>query len=121
MRNFRERWLGRVHIGTTLTALMYDLPPILKRLRADHPRIDLVITNMPTRNTVESIIQNTIDFGLVTLPVKSALLKITPLRRQLCVAILRVAMQNVPDEITPDYLAQQPLVLEHEHGAVTRS
>jgi DNA-binding transcriptional LysR family regulator len=118
MRRFRDGWLGRVHIGTTLTALMYDLPPILRRLRADHPTIDIVITNMPTRNIVESIIQNTIDFGLGTLPVKSAQLRITPLRPQTCVAILPAATQNVPDEITPDYVAQQALVLEQERGAV---
>ena len=73
MRGMRDGWLGRVHIGSTLTALMYDLPPILRRLRADHPRIELVITNMATRDTVESIVQSTIDFGLVTLPIKSAL------------------------------------------------
>jgi DNA-binding transcriptional LysR family regulator len=118
MRGLREGWLGRVHIGSTLTALMYDLPPILRRLRADHPRIELVITNMATRDTVENIIQNTIDFGLVTLPVKSALLRVTPLRPQVCVAILPAATRDIPDEITPQYVARQPLVLEHERGAV---
>src|SRR5579872_6543482 len=30
MRRFRDGWLGRVHIGTTLTALTYQLPPILR-------------------------------------------------------------------------------------------
>ena len=49
MRRFRDGWLGRVHIGTTLTALMYELPPVLRELRSAHPRIDLVVTNMATR------------------------------------------------------------------------
>ncbi|HZS82457.1 MAG TPA: LysR family transcriptional regulator [Stellaceae bacterium] len=118
MRGLRDGWFGRVHIGATLTALMYDLPPVLKRLRAEHPQIEVVITNMPTRDTVEQIAQNTIDFGLVTLPVKSALLKATPLRAQRCVAILPAATPDVPDEVTPAYLARHPLVLEHERGAV---
>jgi DNA-binding transcriptional LysR family regulator len=118
MRSLRDGWLGRVHIGTTLTALMYDLPPILRSLRTDHPTIDLVVTNMPTRDTVEHIIQNTIDFGLVTLPIKSTLLRATPLRRQVCVAILPATTRNVPDEVTPRYVAGQSLVLEHERGAV---
>ena len=118
MRRFRDGWLGRVHIGTTLTALIYDLPPILRTLRRAHPGIDLVVTNMPTLDSVEKIIQNTIDFALVTLPVKSSQLKITPLRGETLVAILPASTKNVPDEITPDYVARQPLVLEHERGAV---
>jgi DNA-binding transcriptional LysR family regulator len=118
MRRLRDGWLGSVHIGTTLTGLMYDLPPVLKRLRADHPKIDLMVTNTSTRDCVESVIQNTLDFGLVTLPVKSPLLTVTPLRLQLCVAILPATTRDIPDEITPDYVAQQSLVLEHNRGAV---
>ena len=118
MRHFRDGWLGRVHIGTTLTALMYELPPVLRELRASHPRVDLVVTNMSTLDSVERIISNTIDLALVTLPVKPAQLKITPLRLQELVAILPAGAKNVPDRITPEYVAQQSLVLEHERGAV---
>ncbi len=118
MRRFRDGWLGRVHIGTTLTALTYELPPVLRELRLAHPGIDLVVTNMATRDTVEKILENTVDFGLVTLPVKQAGLRITPLRAETLVAILPAGTKNIPDEITPDYVARQPLVLEHERGAV---
>ncbi|MGE5203945.1 MAG: LysR family transcriptional regulator [Acidobacteriota bacterium] len=118
MRGLRDGWLGRVRISTTLTALMYDLPPILRRLRTEHPKIDLAITNMSTRDTIENVIQNTIDLGLVTLPVKSSLLTVTPLRPQVCVAIFPKSTRDVPDEVTPQYVARQPLVLEHERGAI---
>jgi len=118
MRRFRDGWLGRVHIATTLTALTYVLPPTLRDLRLAHPGIDLVVTNMATRDTVDRIIENKVDFGLVTLPVKQTGLRITPLRAEKLVAILPATMKNVPDVVTPDYVAQQPLVLEHERGAV---
>ncbi len=118
MRGLRDGWLGRVHISATLTALMYDLPPALRRLRIDHPRIELTVTNMSTRDSVEKLIQGTVDFGLVTLPVKSALLRATPLRAQTCVAILPAGGRDVPDEVTPEYAARQSLVLEHDRGAV---
>lgn len=118
MRGLRDGWLGRVRIGSTMTALMYDLPPILRRLRTDNPGIELVVTNMSTRDAIENIIQNAIDLALVTLPIKSALLKTTALRPQLCVAILPAATRDVPDEITPQYVARQPLVIEHDRGAV---
>src|SRR5215469_5173202 len=65
MRLFREGWLGRVHIGTTLTALTYELPPILRKIRTEYPGIDLLVTNMPTRDSIENIIKNTIDIALV--------------------------------------------------------
>lgn len=118
MRGLRDGWLGRVHISCTLTALMYDLPPVLRRLRTDHPRIELMVTNMSTRDSIEQVIQGTVDLALVTLPVKSALLRATPLRAQTCVAILPASTRDVPDEVTPEYAARQPLVLEHDRGAV---
>lgn len=118
MRRFRDGWLGSVHIGTTLTALMYELPAVLRKLRADHPGIDLQITNMPTRQTVEQIIQNKIDLGLVTLPIKTTQLRVTPLRPETLVAIFPADTRNIPDEVTPEYAARQSLVLEHTLGAV---
>jgi DNA-binding transcriptional LysR family regulator len=118
MRRFRDGWLGRVHIGTTLTALMYELPPVLRELRSAHPRVDLVVTNMATRISVERILDNTIDLALVTLPVKSEQLKVTPLRAQMLVAIFPTGTKDVPATVTPEYVARQPLVLEHDQGAV---
>ena len=118
MRGLRDGWLGRVRIAATLTALMYDLPPILRQIRIDHPKIDLAITNLPTRDMVESLILGEIELGLATLPVKSSVLTVTPLRPQLCVAILPRSTANIPAEITPQYAARQPLVLEHARGAL---
>jgi DNA-binding transcriptional LysR family regulator len=118
MRRFRDGWLGRVHIGTTLTALTYVLPPVLRGLRTQYPNIDLVLTNMATRDTVEKLLGSEIDFGLVTLPIKPGPFIVTPLRAETCVAILPAGTPNVPDIITPSYVAQQSLVLEHDKGAV---
>ncbi|MCW5746550.1 MAG: LysR family transcriptional regulator [Alphaproteobacteria bacterium] len=120
MRGFRQGWIGRVHIGTTLTALTYALPPILRRLRQDRPDIELLITNMATCDTVEGVIQNTIDLGLVTLPVDDPRLRITPLRPENLVAILPAGTPEIPDVVTPAYAAQHPLVLEHGRGAVNK-
>lgn len=117
MRRFRDGWLGRVHIGTTLTALTYQLPPILRQIRMKYPGIDLLVTNMPTRDSVESILKNVIDIALVTLPVKEPRLRITPLRPEMLVAILPADTKEVPDVVTPAYAARQPLVLEHVRGA----
>src|SRR6195256_5479235 len=113
MRRFREGWTGRVRVGTTLTTMIYRLPPILRGVRLDHPGIDLVVTNAPTPNSVENIIQNRIDLGLVNLPVqKKKQLKITPLCPEVLVAIFPVGTRDIPDEITPGYVARQNLLVE---------
>jgi DNA-binding transcriptional LysR family regulator len=113
MRRYREDWTGRVHVGMTLTAMIYRLPPILRRVRLDHPGIDLVVTNAPTQTTVENIIHNRIDLGLVNLPVEKRQLKVTPLCPEVLVAIFPVGTRDVPDEITPGYVARQNLLVEH--------
>lgn len=118
MRQFRDGWVGIVRVSTTNSALMYDLPPILRYLRAHHPGIDLHVTNMPTRESVEQIIENRVDLALVTLPVANKHLRITPLREQKLVAIMPAGTRDLPDEIVPSYVAGQPLVIEHTRGAV---
>ena len=117
MRRIRDGWIGRVHIGSTLTGLMYLLPPVLKKLHTTHPGIDLLMTNSPTNKMVEAVSCNEMDIGLVTLPVEDNRITIRPLRVEPMVAILPAATRNVPKEITPDYVATKFLVLET--GAVS--
>ncbi|MFM9846470.1 MAG: LysR family transcriptional regulator [Hyphomicrobiaceae bacterium] len=111
-RRFRDGWVGRVQVGTGLTALMYLLPPALKKIRTEHPGIELLVRNITTRAIVDAVLQNTIDLGVVTLPIEEPNLRITPLYEERLVAILPRDMRNSPREITPDFLAGQSLILE---------
>jgi DNA-binding transcriptional LysR family regulator len=117
MQRFCEGWIGHVHVGTTLSAMTYRLPPILRRLRLDHPGIDLVVTNTPTSKSVENILQNQIDLALVNLPVEDKQLQITPLCTESMVAIFPAGTRDVPEEITPEYAARQPLLVEQPSSA----
>jgi DNA-binding transcriptional LysR family regulator len=117
MRRFRKGWLGRVRVGTMLTALTYRLPPILQRLRADHPDIELVVNNMPTQDAVANVLQNKIDLGLDALPVENKQLKVTPLCGEMLVAILPRDTRGVPDQVTPAYVARQNLLTEHTRSS----
>ena len=118
MRRAREGWLGRVRIGTTLTALTYQLPPVLRKVRMEYPGIDLIVTQLSTRDSIDSVLKNTTDLALVRLPVKEPHLHITPLRPEQLVAILPADTEQVPDIVTPDFAARQSLILEHREGAV---
>ena len=117
MRRFREGWIGRVQIGAALTALMYLLPPVLQKLHAEHPEIDLYVHNAPTRSMVDSVLRNELDIGLVTLPIADKSLEITPLYQENMVAILPTSLRDIPDQVTPEYVVRQLMVLEF--GAVS--
>lgn len=118
MRQYRDGWVGRVRIGTTNTALMYLLPPLLRRLSLDHAGIELHVTNLPTRDSVEAILRNTIDLALVTLPVDQAQLLVTPLRRDRMLAIFPAGRPDIPDVVTPNFVLSQAVLMEHTRAAV---
>jgi DNA-binding transcriptional LysR family regulator len=61
---------------------------------------------------VNGVLRNELDIGLVTLPIEESRLAITPLHVEPMVAILPASTRNIPDRITPDYVAGQFLVLE---------
>ena len=117
MRRFREGWIGRVRISMTLTSMIYRLPPILRKIRLDHPGIDLIITNTPTPTSVENIIHNRIDLALVNLPVQKKQLKMTTLCAEEMVAIFPADTRNVPDVITPIDVARYNLLVEQHSSA----
>jgi DNA-binding transcriptional LysR family regulator len=117
MRRYREGWIGRVRVGTTVTAMTYALPPILRRLRLEHPGIDLLVNNMPTPDSVEKVLRNELDLALVTLPVANRQLRITPLRVEMLVAILAPGTPDVPDEVDADYAVRHALLIEHTRSA----
>jgi DNA-binding transcriptional LysR family regulator len=112
MRRHKDGRLGRVHIGTGVTALMYLLPPVLRRLRTDRPEIELLITTGTTDGIVEQMLANRIDLGLVTLPVDVRAFQLIPIRRDPLLAIFPASERNLPAAITASELAKRPLILE---------
>jgi DNA-binding transcriptional LysR family regulator len=116
MRRFRDGQVGQVHVGTSLTAMVYRLPPIVRKLRVEYPGIDVILANMPTQNSIERIIANTLDLALVTGAVDNAALHATPLLQEAMVAILPADTRGVPEEISPEYIARQPLILLMEQA-----
>ncbi|UEM02893.1 LysR family transcriptional regulator [Skermanella rosea] len=113
MRRHREGWLGRVRIGTGATYLAYFFTPILRKLREQHPNIELVITVGTTQGIVDGMLRNEIDIGAVTLPVDERLFEVTYIRSDPMQAVLPTSYPDIPETVTPDYMARQPLILEY--------
>src|SRR5215510_1918031 len=54
MRRFGDGWLGRVRVGTSMTVLMYLLPPILRQLKTDHPQLEINLKAGLSATTLQS-------------------------------------------------------------------
>ena len=118
MRRHRDGWLGRVRIGSSTTALIYHLPPVLRALRTEHPNIELIVTTGTTSGVVERILRNEIDLGVVSLPISERLLDVVPLKSEPLVAIFSSRVSDVPAHVTPPFLLQHPLLLEFARAHV---
>jgi DNA-binding transcriptional LysR family regulator len=118
MRRHRDGWLGQVRIGSSTTALIYHLPPVLARLRREHPNIELVVRTGTTTGVVERLLRNETDLGVVSLPVSDRLLDVVPLKSEPMVAIFAEHAENVPDMVTPQDLLQHTLILEDTRAHV---
>ena len=118
MRRHRDGGLGQVRIGSSTTALIYHLPPVLQDLRKRHPNIELVVTTGTTNGVVERMLRNEIDLGVVSLPISERLLQVVPLRSEPLVAIFSANIRDVPARVTPRFLLQHPLLLEYARAHV---
>lgn len=114
VRQHKEGTAGRVHIGTGPTALVYLLPPAVRRLRDSHPDIELVITSGTTHTISEGLLSNVLDLGFTALPVDSKELDVVPVRTDPMVAILPATDRAIPDKLTPADVARRSLILEYQ-------
>jgi len=79
MRRFGDGWLGRVRVGTSMTLLMYVLPPILRQLKTDHPQLEINLKTGLTTTTLQMLKINALDLGLCALPVEDPAFETVPL------------------------------------------
>lgn len=109
---------GRVRLGTGATACIFLLPPILKALRKALPDVEITVTTGNTAELAKAIEANTLDIGLLTLPLSGRMFEITPVLDDAFVLAAPPAMA-LPARITPAQLADRPVIL-FEPGGNTR-
>ncbi len=123
LRRYRDGWLGRVRIGTGAATLAYRLLPLIKRLRQEHPTLELAASTGMTEDVIEALRENRIDLALLTLPAPTTGLVVeTLLDEPLVVAIGRgeAAMAaSLPARPAAADLARYELIVESLRGGVT--
>jgi DNA-binding transcriptional LysR family regulator len=121
MRRFSDGWLGRVRIGTSMTLLMYLLPPILRKLKRDHPQLELNLKSGFTATTLQMLKTNALDLGLCAIPIEDPAFDVVPLFKDELVAIMPTELGDVPKKVTPAFLSRCPLILGSEGSALRRT
>jgi len=63
---------GRLRVGTSDTVCLYLLPSVVQAFRREYPAVEIHLTNRPSREVVALLIEGSIDFGIISLPVNEA-------------------------------------------------
>src|SRR5947208_2459287 len=121
MRRFDDGWLGRVRVGTSMTVLMYLLPPILRQLKTDHPQLEINLKAGLTARTLQMLKTNALDLGLCAIPIEDPRFETVPLFKDELVAILPAELGRVPRKVTPQFLSRCPLILGSPEAALRRT
>ena len=114
VHHHKEGAAGRVHLGTGPTALVYLLPPVLRKVRDAHPNIEIVVTTGTTHSIADALLSNEIDIGFTALPVDTKELDTVPVRTDPMVAILPGTDHSIPARVTPADVASRTLILEYQ-------
>jgi DNA-binding transcriptional LysR family regulator len=103
-----------------MTVCLYVFPPLLKRLRREHPQLDVRLTVATAVQSVAAIRAGRVDAGFLTLPVEESDLVTVPALRE---ELLLVTTPSHPlarrRRVTAGDLDRQPFVL-FETGSATR-
>jgi DNA-binding transcriptional LysR family regulator len=121
LQQVRGRVAGRLAVGTGATASTYLLPPLLKRLHARHPDLELTVVTGNSADMVAAVAATRLDVAVVTLPVGGPALSVTPLMPDPLVAIASPSKEwRRRRTLTAAELARHPLILYERGGTVRR-
>ncbi|MEJ8849040.1 LysR family transcriptional regulator [Variovorax rhizosphaerae] len=102
---------GRVRVGASTGAIAHLLPPALERLARDHPGIDVNVQVLTSNDSMARLAAGSLDLAVVALPQAPVRgVHVTPLRREPVVAFLPAAWK-APRRLTPQWLAERPLIM----------
>ena len=120
IERLRGTVVGRIRLGTGATAAIYLLPPLLRRLHARYPGIELALVTGNTAEIAAAVVRSEIDAALVTLPVAGRVLAVSHAFPDRLVAI---APPGPPwrgrRRVSATELAREPLIL-YERGGTSR-
>lgn len=120
VKRHRNGQLGRVRVGTSSGAMVHLLPEILERLEVDHPGIDVHVTLGRSSELLAKLFVGDVDIALVATPqpdypgLEMISWRCTPMLAML------PARWDPPKVVTPQWLAQRPLIFNEASTHIHR-
>ena len=82
LRRMQDLETGEIRIGASDMTLQFYLLSYLEAFHERHPGVKVMVSNAPTPETMESLYEGKIDFGVVSTPLKPRPeVKMTPVRK----------------------------------------
>jgi len=120
VRRHRDGQVGRVRLACSGGATTHLLPEILEALAKAHPAIDVPLSVGTSAGSMAELFVGDVDLALVALPQDDyPSLTLQPLRTTPVMALLPPAWK-APATITPAWLADKPLILDHPDTSIYR-
>lgn len=113
---------GELFIAANESSCLHVLPEVFAEFKHQHAAVQVGIRRGEHNDILESVLENRVDFGIVSLPVQEVRLKVVPLHRdELLVVVspghplLEVATPSadpmLAGEVTAEQIVQHPLLL----------
>lgn len=104
---------GELQIAANEGSCLHVLPDVFAHYKRQHPAVQVRIRRGEHNDILEQVLENRVDFGVVSLPVRDPRLKVVPLHRD--EILLAVAPQHplAPHRgpVAPAEVVQHPLLL----------
>ncbi len=111
---------GHVRLGAGATACIHLLPPVFRKLKEKLPSLQITVKTGDARDILREIEENTLDIGLVTLPVNGRMFSITPILDDDFVFVSALFGEGPETALTPEDVKRFPLI-HYEKGGHTRT
>jgi len=78
---------GEIVVGANEATCLHILPEVFAQFKKQYPRVSVSISRLERAKILESVIDNSVDFGVVALPVDDTRLTVVPIHRDELVVI----------------------------------
>jgi len=119
MAPYAKGTMGRVRIGTGATASIYFLPNVLRTLRRRFDGLEIFVTTGTVGDVLRQVEDNTLDLGLVTLPVSGRMFDVSSLFEDEFMVLSSTDETTLPRVVTAEVLSRLAIV-SYEPGAQMR-
>ena len=112
---------GRVRLSASTGPLVHLLPPVLEQMAREHPTLQIELSILGTSHACAQLQAGRVDVALVSLPLDDqAQLLVQRWRVDPVMALLPPQWKRSPRRISPEWLADKPLILNEPGSQIYR-